>query len=69
MPSGGGCDGDTKACIVIPYDGWVKGDPFVADVLGAGGSVLDSHDGKLGAVDLSYERKCILIDSSTYCFN
>jgi hypothetical protein len=69
VPNGGGCDGDTKACIGIPYDGWVKGDPFVADVLGAGGSVLDSRDGKLGAVDFSYERKCILIDSSMYCFN
>jgi hypothetical protein len=69
VPSGGGYDGDTKACISIPYDGWAKGDPFVADVLGAGGSVFVSRDGKLGAVDFSYECKCILIDSSTYCFN
>jgi hypothetical protein len=61
VPSGGGCDGDTKACIGIPYDGWVKGDPFVADVLGAGGSVLDSHDGKLGAVDFSYEMSGTVI--------
>jgi hypothetical protein len=38
-------------------------------VLGASGSVLDSRKGKLGAVDFSYERICILIDSSTYCFN
>jgi hypothetical protein len=69
VPSGCGCDGDTKVCIDIPYDDWVKGDPFIADVFDAGGSVLDSRDGKLGAADFSYARKCILIDSSTYCFN
>jgi hypothetical protein len=69
VPNGGDCDDDKKACMGIPYDSWVKGDPFVADALGAGGSVLDSRDGKLGAVDFLYERKCILIDSSTYCFN
>jgi hypothetical protein len=51
VPSGGSYDGDTNACIVIPYDGWAKGDPFVADGLGAGGSILDSREGKLGAVD------------------
>jgi hypothetical protein len=38
-------------------------------VFGAGGSVLDSCEGKLGVVDFSYERIYILIDSSTYCFN
>jgi hypothetical protein len=69
VPSGNDCDGDTNAFIGIPYDGWAKGDPFVADVLGAGDSVLDSREGKLGAIDFSYERICILIDSSTYCFN
>jgi hypothetical protein len=46
-----------------------KGDPFVADVFGAGGSVLDSCEGKLRVVDFSYERIYILIDSSKYCFN
>jgi hypothetical protein len=56
-------------CIGIPYDGWTKVDPFVADVLGAGGSILDSREGKLGEVDFSYERICILIDSFTYSFN
>ena len=69
MPSGCGCDGGTKASIGIPYAGWVKGDQFIVDVFDAGGSVLDSRDGKLRAADFSYERRCILIDSSTYCFN
>jgi hypothetical protein len=69
VPSGCGCDGDTKACIGIPYDGWVKGDPFIADVFDAGGSVLDSRNGKLGAADFSYARRCISTNSSTYCFN
>jgi hypothetical protein len=46
------------------YDGWVKGDPFVADALGAGGSVLDSPDEKLGAADFSYERRCIFVGVS-----
>ena len=50
MPSDNGCDGDTNVYIGIPYDDWAKGDPFVADVFGAGGSILDSHKGKLGAV-------------------
>jgi hypothetical protein len=36
---GGGCDGDTNVCIGISYDGWAKGDPFVADVFGTGGFV------------------------------
>jgi hypothetical protein len=49
-------------------DGWAKGDPFVADVFGAGGSVFDSCDGKLGAVDFLYEHTHSLIDSSTYSF-
>jgi hypothetical protein len=62
VPSGYGCDGDTKACIGIPYDGWVKGDPFIAHMFDAGGSVLDSRNGKLGADDFSYARRCILID-------
>jgi hypothetical protein len=48
VPGGGGCDGDTNMYIGIPYDGWAKGDPFVANVFGAGGSVLDSHEGELG---------------------
>jgi hypothetical protein len=30
-------------------------DPFVADVFGAGGSVLDSCKGKQGALGFSYE--------------
>jgi hypothetical protein len=34
VPGGGGYDGDTNVCIDIPYDGWAKGDPFVANVLG-----------------------------------
>ena len=41
VPSGCGCDCGTKACIDIPYDGWVKGDPFIADVFDAGGSGRD----------------------------
>jgi hypothetical protein len=45
---GGGCDGDTNVCISISYDGWAKGDPFVVDVFGTGGFVLDSSEGKLG---------------------
>jgi hypothetical protein len=45
---GGGCNGATNVFIGIPYDGWAKSDPFVADVFGAGGSVLDSCEGKLG---------------------
>jgi hypothetical protein len=65
VPGGDGCYDDTNVCIGMPYDGWAKGDPFVADVFGAGGSVLDSCEGKLGAVDFSYERIYILIDSST----
>jgi hypothetical protein len=69
VPGGDGCDDDTNVCISMPYNGWAKGDPFVANVFGAGGSVLGSCEGKLGAVDLSYEHIYILIDSSTYCFN
>jgi hypothetical protein len=69
IPYGIGCDDYMNVCIVMPYDGWAKGDPFVADVFGAGGSILDSCEGKLGAVDFSYECIYILIDSSTYCFN
>jgi hypothetical protein len=65
----GGCDGDMNVCIGIPYDGWAKGDPFVADVFDASGSVLDSCEGKLGAVCFSYESTHSLIDSSIYSFN
>jgi hypothetical protein len=66
VPSDNGCDGDTNVYIGIPYDGWAKGDPFVADVFGAGGSVFDSRKGKLGAVGFLYENAHFLIDSSTY---
>jgi hypothetical protein len=62
---GGSCDGDTNVCIDIPYDGWAKGDPFLANVFGGGGSVLDSCEGKLGKVDFSYERAHPLKDSSS----
>ena len=54
VPGGSGCDDDTNACIGMPYDGWAKGDTFIADVSGVGGSVLDSCEGKLGAVDFLY---------------
>jgi hypothetical protein len=56
VPGGGGCDGDTNVCIDIPYDVRAKGDPFVADVFGTGGSILDSCEGKLGAVGFLYEN-------------
>jgi hypothetical protein len=69
VPSGGSCDDDMNVCIGIPYDGWAKGDPFVADVFGAGGSILDSREGKLGAVGFLYESTHFLIDLSTYSFN
>jgi hypothetical protein len=69
VPGGGGYDDDTNACIDMPYDGWAKGDPFIANVFSMGGSILDSCEGKLGAVDFSYERIYLLIDLSTYCFN
>ena len=69
VPGGGGYNGDTNVCISIPYDGWAKGDSFVADVFGVGGSVLDSHKGKLGAVGFLYESTHFLIDLSTYSFN
>jgi hypothetical protein len=69
VPGGVGCDGDTNVCIGIQYDGWAKGDPFVADMFGAGGSVLDSREGKLWAVGFLYESAHFLIDSSTYSFN
>jgi hypothetical protein len=69
VPGDDDCDDDTNVCIDMPYDGWAKGDPIVADVFGMGGSVLDSCEGKLGEVDFSYERIYILIGSSTYCFN
>jgi hypothetical protein len=69
VPGGNGCDGYTNVCIDIPYDGWAKGDPYVAGVFGVGGSPLDSCEGKLGEVDFSYERIHLLIDLSTYCFN
>jgi hypothetical protein len=45
VPGNSGCDGDTNVCISVPYDGWAKGDPFIADVFGTGGSVLDSREG------------------------
>jgi hypothetical protein len=53
----------------ISYNGWVQDDPIVADVLGAGGSVLGSCEGKLGVVDFSYKRVHPLTDSSIYCFS
>jgi hypothetical protein len=56
VPSSGDCDGDTNVCIGIPYVGLAKGYPFVADVFGASGSVLDSREGKLGAVGFLYEN-------------
>jgi hypothetical protein len=61
--------GATNVFNDIPYDGWVQGDPFVRYVFGAGGSILISCEGKLRAIDFSYERVHPLIDSSTYCFN
>jgi hypothetical protein len=61
VSGGGGCDGDTNVCISILYDGWVKDDPFVAYVFGVGGFVLDSCEGKLGALDFSYEPKSMLV--------
>jgi hypothetical protein len=50
--------------IGIPYNAWVQDDPFVANVLDAGGSVLGSCEGKLGVVDFSYEHAHPL-----YCFS
>jgi hypothetical protein len=61
VSGGGGFDGDTNVCISILYDGWVKDDPSVAYVFGAGGSVLDSCEGKLEAVNFSYEPKSMLV--------
>jgi hypothetical protein len=69
MPGGSGCGGAMNVFIGISYNDWVPDDPFAADVLGAGGSVLGSCEGKLGAVDFSYERVRTLIDSSIYSFN
>jgi hypothetical protein len=63
---GGGCGGDINVFIGIPYNGWVQDDPFVADVLGAGGSILGSYEEKLGEVDFSYECANPLTDSSIY---
>lgn len=44
------CGGATIVFISITYNGWVLDDPFAADVFGAGGSVLGSCEGKLGAI-------------------
>jgi hypothetical protein len=33
MPGGDNFNDDTNVCISMPYDGWAKGDPFVADVM------------------------------------
>ena len=67
--SGGSYGCGVNVCVSIPYDGWAKGDSFVADVFGVGGSVLDSREGKLGAVGFLYESAHFLIDLSTYSFN
>jgi hypothetical protein len=66
---GGGCGGTTNVFNGIPYNGSVQDDPFVVDVLSAGGTVLGSCKEKLGAVDFSYEHAHPLTDSSIYCFN
>jgi hypothetical protein len=63
------CSCATNMFIGIPYNSWVQGDPFTVDVFSAGGSVLGSSEGKLGAIDFSYERVHPLIDPSTYSFN
>jgi hypothetical protein len=60
VTGGNGYDGDTNTCIGIPYDGWVKDDPFAAGVLGAGGSVLESCEGKLERVDFFHMNVPIL---------
>jgi hypothetical protein len=42
---------------------------FAADVFGVGGFVFGSCEGKLGAVDFSYECVHPLIDPSIYYFS
>jgi hypothetical protein len=65
----GGSGGAMTVFIGIPYNGWVQDDLFATDVLGVGGSVLGSCEGKLRAVDFSYKCPHPLTDSSIYCFN
>jgi hypothetical protein len=69
MPSGDGYGGAINVFTSLPYNGWLYDDPFAADVLGAGGSVLGSCEGKLGIVDFSYEHAHPLTYPFIYCFN
>jgi hypothetical protein len=69
VPGCGECGDATNAFIGVPYNGWVQGDPLVVNVLCAGGSVLGSCEGKLGALDFSYDHAHTLTDPSIYCFN